>query len=335
MAMFMQVRREKNYRVRRDVSNCKQLLRFENESVNFLVNEFLPVNEETRGGALTSRKRMEILLRSMGDPGFQVGVAEDLGVDRTTVCKTIDNVMDKILLKASDWIKFPSTIQEVNAAKVQWHRRFRLPTVIGSLDCTHVEIKKPSVHGDEYVNRKGYASINVQATVNANEEFTSLSAEWPGSVHDARIWRRSPIRDIVSKYNGDACLLGDSGYGISPWLITPFKPPRNDVQRNFNLIHARERVIIERTFGQLKKRFPIVGNCVRVSLSRVPKVIATCAVLHNVAKHLNDQFEYDLEFGDEAEEEYDDEALIEQQENRASKVRGEQKRLEMMEFVQV
>lgn len=337
MAMFMPVRREKNYLVRRDVNRCKELLRFESDNVDFLVAEFLPVAEETRGGALTSRKRMEILLRYMGDPGFQSGVAEDFGVDRTTVCKTVNYVMDRIILKAPDWIKFPSTIQEINAARVEWQRRFRLPTVIGALDCTHIEIKKPSVHGDEYINRKGYASINVQATVNANEQFTSVSAEWPGSVHDARIWRRSPIRDLVSTYNGDACLLGDTGYGISPWLITPFKPPRNVDQRRFNLNHARERVMVERVFGQLKQRFPILGNCVRVSLQRVPKVIVTCAVLHNISKHLNDQFRYEVEARDEAEEEQDgndeEDPVVERLENRATKARGEQKRQEMLEFI--
>jgi hypothetical protein len=332
MAMFIPVRREKNYRVRREVSKCKELLRFENENVDFLAREFLPENGETRGGALSSRKKMEILLRCMADPGFQIGVAEDVGVERSTVCKTVDYVMDRILLKANDWIKFPSTIEEINTAKAQWQTRFRLPTVIGALDCTHVEILKPNVHGDEYINRKGYASINVQATVNADEEFTSVCAEWPGSVHDARIWRRSPIRDTMSKYNGDACLLGDSGYGISPWLITPFKPAGNAAQRHFNLIHARERVIVERVFGQIKRRFPIVGNCVRVSLRRVPKVIVTCAVLHNVAKHLNDPLEENEVDPDEVEE-YGDEPLVEQEETRGSKIRGEQKRQEMLEFI--
>ncbi|CAH2002404.1 unnamed protein product, partial [Acanthoscelides obtectus] len=64
---------------------------------------------------------------------------------------------------------------------------------------------------------------------------------------------------------GSFCLLGDSGYGIPPWLLTPFKPVINRQQERFNLLHSRERVIIERLFGQLKMRFPILGNTVRVS----------------------------------------------------------------------
>jgi hypothetical protein len=71
-------------------------------------------------------------------------------------------------------------------------------------------------------------------------------------------------------------------------LITPFKPPTNVTERNFNLRHAKERVIIERRFRQLKKRIPKLGNCVRITLEKVPKVIVCCAVLHNISKFLDD-----------------------------------------------
>ncbi|XP_046674568.1 putative nuclease HARBI1 [Homalodisca vitripennis] len=254
MAMFMHVRERKLYRERRHVSD-KQLLRFEDESINFLTAEFLPESDETRGGALTPRGKMEIFLRAVADPGFQIGVAEDVGVDRSTVCKTFHYVMDCITDRAHHWIKFPNSVRKINDAQLLWQTRFRLPSVIGALDCTQIEILKPRLFGDEYVCRKGYPSINVQATGDATEQFTSICAEWPGSVHDSRIWRNSQVREVIARYDGAACLLGDSGYGISPWLITPFKPPRNQDEIQFNRLHAQERVIVERVFGQVKKGF--------------------------------------------------------------------------------
>lgn len=62
----------------------------------------------------------------------------------------------------------------------------------------------------------------------------------------------------------------------------------------------------------------------------------TCAVLHNIAKLLNDQYQYDLEDRDEAEEDHvidEKDYLVGQQENRATKIRGEQKREEMLGFI--
>jgi hypothetical protein len=79
-----------------------------------------------------------------------------------------------------------------------------------------VRILKPSIHDDEYVNRKMFASLNVQATCN-EEIFTSIDASWPGSVHDSRIWRNSEIREQFSRRYNNAVLLGDSGYGLEPW----------------------------------------------------------------------------------------------------------------------
>ncbi|XP_046688202.1 putative nuclease HARBI1 [Homalodisca vitripennis] len=328
MAEFMQVRQHKHYGARREINKCKELLRFESESIDFLAAEFL--NEtDTRGGGLSPRKQMEVFLRFVADPGFQSGIAEDVGVHRTTACKTVSYVMDKIIDRANFWIHFPATVEEINEAKIQWQRNFRLPTVIGALDCTHVQIKKPNLHGDEYVNRKGCITINVQGTCDALERFTSISAEWPGSVHDARIWRRSPVREIMSRFDGRVCLLGDSGYGISPWLITPFKPPTNEAERRFNLCHSRERVVIERCFGQIKRRFPILGNCVRVASEKVPKVVVCCAVLHNIAKYLGDVYDDNFEInGDDEIEEIDV-----QHENPGTTGRGADKRREMMLFV--
>nr|CAH7720254.1 unnamed protein product [Callosobruchus chinensis] len=92
-----------------------------------------------------------------------------------------------MLEKCGWWIKFPSTPANVTEAKRRWQRKCTFPCAVGVIDCTPIKIKKPSLHGDEYINRKGYHSNNVQATCNADEWFTSVDASWPGSVHDSRI----------------------------------------------------------------------------------------------------------------------------------------------------
>lgn len=81
-------------------------------------SEFLPKNEDTQGGALTHRNRMEIVLRYFTDSGFQVGMAEDFGINRSTVCKTVSKVIDLILAKAHLWLHFPTTIPEINHARL-------------------------------------------------------------------------------------------------------------------------------------------------------------------------------------------------------------------------
>jgi hypothetical protein len=219
MADFVRARNVKRYKIRHEPLNTefKTLYRFDRDNVHALAVYFLGRDHvETRGGALSAEQKMRIFLRNMADPGFQTGIEEQVGVHQSTVSKTISDVLIRILENSNEWIKFPFTNDSINEAKQQWQERYHFPAAIGALDCTHVRILKPSIHDDEYVNRKMFASLNVQATCN-EEIFTSIDASWPGSVHDSRIWRNSEIREQFSRRYNNAVLLGDSGYGLEPW----------------------------------------------------------------------------------------------------------------------
>lgn len=304
MADVVNLREIKHYKQRLStpVRDYKELYRFEEENVQWLANRFLGINAETRGGALSSVLKMKICLRYLSDPGYQKGIGQELGVSQATVSRTVTAVIESIVAQSNYWIKFPSTNNELMDAKQLWQSKYRFPTAIGAVDCTHIGILKPNRHGDEYVNRKGQPTLNVQATCDAREMFTSVDVSWPGSVHDSRIWRNSQTRvHLQNKTN--AVLLADDGYGIEPWLMTPFRNPAPGPELNYNKLLKKERVIIERCFGQLKRRFPILQYVCRVKLENVPKIIVACIVLHNVAKTLKD---IDFEAPEEEVPEEDD-----------------------------
>ncbi|CAH2019190.1 unnamed protein product [Acanthoscelides obtectus] len=89
---------------------------------------------------------------------------------------------------------------QIMQPKEEWLTRFRFPTAIGVIDCTHIRLDgKPAQFVDEYVNRKGFVSINVQVTCDQNSVITSINASWPGSVHDARIWKNSAVCEVIKK----------------------------------------------------------------------------------------------------------------------------------------
>ncbi|XP_054259636.1 putative nuclease HARBI1 [Macrosteles quadrilineatus] len=153
-----------------------------------------------------------------------------------------------------------------------------------------------------YINRKNKPTLNVQATCDSKEMFTSVDVSWPGSVHDARIWKNSPVREVM-RTTRNTVLIGDDGYGLEPWLMTPFSVLDNESESKFNKLLKKERVVIERCFGQLKRRFPILQYVCRVKLEKVPKIIVACVVLHNIAKSLGDpDFEHDEDILEEDED---------------------------------
>nr|CAH7757232.1 unnamed protein product [Callosobruchus chinensis] len=92
-----------------------------------------------------------------------------------------------------------------------------------------------------FLSVKGYHSINVQATCNADEWFTSVDATWPGSIHDSRTWSNSNIF-LSWQRRLNTLRLGDEGYGIAPWLLVPFRNPNTPAEHAYNNLFTKERM---------------------------------------------------------------------------------------------
>ena len=90
-------------------------------------------------------------------------------------------------------IKLPTAEDEVRNLASRFYTNHSFPQCIGAIDCTHVPTKQPlkKLHGLHY--RKGYASLNIQALCNYNYCFLNVVIKWPGSVHDSRIFKNSPL----------------------------------------------------------------------------------------------------------------------------------------------
>ncbi|XP_045930120.1 uncharacterized protein LOC123986060 [Micropterus dolomieu] len=113
--------------------------------------------------------------------------------------------------------------------------------------------------GQCYRNRKFFSSINLQAVCDHQGRFIDTYVGWPGSVHDSRVLRYSPLyRSSLYPPSGHF-IFADRGYPCLQHplpLITPYKRPIQGVgAQRFNSHHSRARSIIERAFGMTKTRF--------------------------------------------------------------------------------
>nr|CAH7729137.1 unnamed protein product [Callosobruchus chinensis] len=138
-------------------------------------------------------------------------------------------------------------------------------------------------------NRKGFFSFNVQAICDANCMFQDVVCRWPGSTHDSHIFANSNVRarfeqGVFNEY----VLVGDSGYAIKNYLITPLHNPVTRQEQLFNESQIRTRNCIERKFGQWKRRFLILAFGIRFKVEKVEAVVIATAVLDNIAKLLNE-----------------------------------------------
>ncbi|CAH1985251.1 unnamed protein product [Acanthoscelides obtectus] len=107
---------------------------------------------------------MKICLRYLGDPGYQQGIGQELGVSPATVSRTVDRVVNSIVAQSHEWIKFPTTNHQLMEAKRIFQSMYKFPAIC-VIDFTHIQvgILNPNRHRDEYINRKGKPTLNVQA----------------------------------------------------------------------------------------------------------------------------------------------------------------------------
>ena len=299
----MQPRQTKVYKRRRTVTDSyyRTQFRFTRPSVQWITAEFLgPDTGERRGGALTNLQKMEITLRYMADPGFMNGLSEVVGVSQPTVSRTVKEVVAQICNRAAVWIKFPNTQVEIENAARAWQLTRNFPMAFAVVDGSLFKVQKPRYNlnpQEYYTGRKKFHAINAQIICDGQYRILDAYIARPGSVHDARVWRNSPVKAFMdSGISGDKLILADSGYGIAPYLMTPYpraESATDPIKSRFNTALSHDRVVVENTLGQLKNQFQMLRVTIRLSLEEVPKFILACCILHNVGIHLGDVFEDD------------------------------------------
>ncbi|KAJ8968733.1 hypothetical protein NQ314_002147, partial [Rhamnusium bicolor] len=175
------------------------------------------------------------------------------------------------------------------------------PGIIGCIDCTQIAIIAPPTNDPEqpgviFYCRKHYYSLNVQIICDAQLNILNINARFPGSAHDAAIWQTSTVLGHLREtyVNGQhSYLLGDSGYPLQPWLLTPILRPQNAQERRYNEAHMSVRNVVERCIGVLKQRFRSIfkHRVLNYDPYRAAHIIYSCAILHNLCILMQDQLE--------------------------------------------
>ncbi|XP_034550678.1 putative nuclease HARBI1 [Notolabrus celidotus] len=155
---------------------------------------------------------------------YQREMADRSGISQSSLSAMMPAVWTGIINLSSRYIRFPYTVEEQANIKRQFAEMSGFPNVFGAIDCTHIAIRAPYENEYVYINRKHVHSVNVQVICDPNMVFENIVARWPGSTHDSFILS-SVGRRLQAGTVPDGWLLGDSGYPLRRWLLTPFQNP--------------------------------------------------------------------------------------------------------------
>ncbi|KAJ8912342.1 hypothetical protein NQ315_014709 [Exocentrus adspersus] len=184
--------------------------------------------------------------------------------------------------KSRSIITWPNEIEMTNICEEFNDMGF--PDVAGCMDGCHIKIGKPQIDPESYINRKKYYSVQFQAVCDSRRFIRDVFIGYPGSVHDARVFKNSSLYNTLPQKCGEKYIIADSAYPCLRHVLTPYKNTGNltEIGINFNYKLSHCRILIEHTFGLLKQRFRQLYHLKLRNMETICHFIRACCVLHNL-----------------------------------------------------
>uniref|UniRef100_A0A023G5D7 Putative pif ele1 orf1-h 1e-40-j 4 n=1 Tax=Amblyomma triste TaxID=251400 RepID=A0A023G5D7_AMBTT len=273
----------------------RRLFRLEKDTAVWLCDELADELGGLRASAVSVRRQVLCALRFFATGGFQAGIGNEvyIGLSQPQVSRCVHRVAEAIVKVGTErgWVGFPQGPQEKAAVKEGCLRLGSIPGVVGCVDGTLVAIAAPrgnAGHRAAFWSRKGYYAVNAMIVCDANMRILAIDTRCPGSCHDAFVWRYGWLHQDIEDglLDRGEFLLGDSGYPLEPWLLTPVAghPSATSAEGMYNAAHASMRSVVERCIGVLKSRFRCLQRyrTLHYQPERAAFIIGACVALHNL-----------------------------------------------------
>lgn len=137
--------------------------------------------------------------------------------------------------------------------------------------------------------------------INIFFRFRDISIKFPGSCHDALVFRDSELfkraQELLPSKSKDIngklvplMLVGDPAYPLLPWLLKPYTGVLDAEEESFNCYLSSARIVVENSIGRLKARWRCILKRVDIKYTFVPHLVSACCVLHNIVETNKDIF---------------------------------------------
>ncbi|KAI8516593.1 hypothetical protein Bbelb_051740 [Branchiostoma belcheri] len=273
------------------------------------VQHVLRRNDTRMRKAITAETRLAIGIYWLASGDLLRTVADLFGVSEGSVSNIVYEVCNAVVdILGPQYLTFPRGERLTEIVR-GYEERWGFPQCGGAIDGSHIEVKAPADLRTDFYNRKGWYSMVLQGIVDYRYRFIDVYTGWPGSVHDARVLRNSPVFRRATRGNGlslfpqefnrrisgtdvPVVLLGDAAYPHLPWLMKPYPDNGHLSQEKttFNYRLSRARMTVECAFGRLKGRWRCLSGELKIDLDRVPTVVTACCILHNVCEQHGENY---------------------------------------------
>ena len=177
---------------------------------------------------------------------------------------------------------------KLSKLEAEWRAKARCPGwrgQVAALDGVHFPILAPSSTDVDnplsyHVARKAKYALLCMAMCDAKCRFLWYDISQTPNTHDSMAWALTDLGlrikegDLPSQFFINA----DAAFTATDSMITPSGQPEHD---DFDFHQSSNRIAIERAFGILVRRWPILWRHLQVGFHRCAPLIGCCMRLHN------------------------------------------------------
>ncbi|XP_022017736.2 uncharacterized protein LOC118479296 [Helianthus annuus] len=293
-------------------TQCHEMIRMSRDAYVLLCNHFKQRNWLQSSRSITFEEKMAMFLIVIGHNERFRMVKRRFQHSTETIHRCFHEVLIAMMNFAREVIIPTSSNPIANASEN--HRRLKqiFPGAIGALDGTLVHAVVPGDQQTRYKGRgKGECFQNVLGICNFDMIFTFVWAGWEGIAHDSRVLKEVAFNPSSGFYfpPPDKYYLCDAAYTNTRGFMTPYRNTRYwlaDFRRQraltkeekFNHAHAQLRNVIERAYGVLKARFPILKQMAPFSFPIQRDMVIAYFAIHNFIRKWNIHDQLFVEYND-------------------------------------
>ncbi|KDP29866.1 hypothetical protein JCGZ_18441 [Jatropha curcas] len=275
-----------------------------------LVNDVLTARQSnfssTNGKPLSLNDQVAIALRRLSSGESLSNIGDAFGINQSTVSHLTWRFVEAMEERGLDHLRWPSSQTEMEEVKSKFEKLHGLPNCCGVIDTTHIVMTLSAVDhsNDVWIDREKNHSMVLQAIVDPDMRIRDVIVGYPGSLSDALVLQNSSFYKLSEegkRLNGKKIklmegaelgeyIIGDAGFPLLPWLLTPFQHALPGHQAEFNKLHSAARVVAQIALARLKEMWRIMHGVMWLpDKNKLPRIIFVCCLLHNIVIDMEDK----------------------------------------------
>ncbi|KAF7073283.1 hypothetical protein CFC21_078301 [Triticum aestivum] len=246
------------------------------------------------GRALCLEDRVAIALRRLYSTEPPETLESSVGVNESIIFLVTESFVDAICEQASHHLRWPDS-SEMDKIKSMFDKIHNMQNCCGVIYTTHIPL------GPNWSHEK-YDSILMQVVVDPKMRFLNIWSELADSMTQLSILHESGLFEECEKgacLNGSKLktaldgsevgeyIIGDAGYPLLPWLLTPYQEVLSDSMTEFNRRHSAATTCALKALARFKDTWRYLPWW-PVDLKTLPKMICACLMLHNIVIDMED-----------------------------------------------